>query len=261
MSDNQRKIENYLARIGYDGPTTPTLEVLRQLHRHHLFHIPFENLDIHLGRPILIDLENLYKKIVIQERGGFCYELNGLFAWLLQELGFEVILLGARSIEDGKFGPEFDHLTLKVRLEEKDWLADVGFGYSFLEPLAFEYFQEQNQGGKSFRLDFEEEAVTYLRKQSGGTWKPEYIFTLAPRQLEEYETMSEYHQNSPDSHFTQRRVCTLPLEEGGWVILKNFRLIRTKQGLHNEYDLTENEYKKVLEENFGIRLDSPQWKI
>ena len=131
----------YLKRINYSGSLAPTAESLRALHLAHLANVPFENLDIHLGNPIHIDQAGFYAKIVNRGRGGFCYELNGLFAWLLQALGFEVTFLSAR-VGDGKggFSPEFDHLTLHVTCPADPasaavpWLADVGFGECFMTP-------------------------------------------------------------------------------------------------------------------------------
>jgi len=121
----------YLARIAYAGPTPPTIDTLRSIHRAHLQTVPFENLDIALGRTIVVDEDATVRKIVEQHRGGFCYEMNGAFAALLRALGFRVTLLSARVARpQGGEGPEFDHLTLRVDLEEP-WLADVGFGESF----------------------------------------------------------------------------------------------------------------------------------
>ncbi len=125
----------YFDRIGYSGDPNSSIETLRAVHRTHLFTVPFENLDIGLHREIPCDENAAIRKIVERKRGGFCYEMNGAFAALLRELGFQVTLLSARvAREDGGEGPEFDHLTLRVDLEEP-WLADVGFGESFLDPL------------------------------------------------------------------------------------------------------------------------------
>src|SRR5689334_17036776 len=106
-------IPTYLQRIAYRGSLQPTAATLRALHQAHMLAVPFENLDIHLGRPLLLDRPALFEKIVARRRGGFCYELNGLFAALLQALGFDVTMLSARVARtQGGFGPEFDHLTL-----------------------------------------------------------------------------------------------------------------------------------------------------
>src|SRR5215213_9521921 len=125
-------VDAYLERIGYRGPPAPTAETLRRLHVAHLLAVPFENLSIHAGEPVVLDDESLFDKVVARRRGGFCYELNGLFAALLRALGFEVEMLSAAVRGSaGKFGPEFDHMTLLVKLGER-WLADVGFGDSFV---------------------------------------------------------------------------------------------------------------------------------
>lgn len=98
--------------------------------------MPFENLDIHYHRPIKVTLHDLYWKIEIRERGGFCYELNGLLGALLQELGFQVKMISARvHKKDGNYSPEFDHMALLVKVEHDTYLVDIGFGSSSLEPL------------------------------------------------------------------------------------------------------------------------------
>ena len=133
----------------------PTLPTLQALHQAHQLAVPFENLSIHFHQPISLQQEALYEKIVLRHRGGFCYELNGLFAWLLQHLGFQVSLLSAGvARRDGDFSPAFDHLTLLVhRLSDADWVADVGFGDSFLLPLLLEADGEQEGGdGRTYRL-------------------------------------------------------------------------------------------------------------
>src|ERR1017187_1683598 len=128
-------VEAYLRRIQYDGPREPSLETLRELHRQHLFTVPFENLDIALRNPIQLDPELIYQKVVLRGRGGYCYELNGLFHELLEALGFTVCMLSAQvRRDDGSFGPDFDHMLLKATLDEP-WIADVGFGDSFVDPL------------------------------------------------------------------------------------------------------------------------------
>src|SRR5437762_8680982 len=127
-------IDSYLKRIGYSGPTTPTPDLLRNLHRAHLLAVPFENLDIALGRRIVCEEESFLRKIIDRRRGGFCYELNGAFAALLRALGFQVTLLSARVYGGGRFGPLFDHLALRVDLDEP-WLADIGFGRFARRPL------------------------------------------------------------------------------------------------------------------------------
>jgi N-hydroxyarylamine O-acetyltransferase len=176
--------------------------------------VPFENLDIPLGRQIVCDEDTFVRKIVERRRGGFCYEMNGAFAALLRAIGFHVTLLSARVPQpDGSDGPEFDHLTLRVDLEES-WLADVGFGDSFMEPLRLKTGIEQEQDGRRFRIVDFGELLHVERAEPGGGWKREYSFTLKPRHLREFAGMCHYHQTSPESPFTRKRLCTIATPEG-----------------------------------------------
>src|SRR6516225_9608893 len=195
-------VRAYLIRIGYNGLLTPTVATLRGLHRQHMLTVPFENLDIGLGREIVLDPEGFVDKIVRQGRGGFCYELNGAFATLLAAAGFRVTLLSARvSNEEGIADKEFDHLTLRVDLEDA-WLADVGFGDNFLEPLRLVSELEQQDAAGSFRLIDVGERWRLKRRQPDLWWHVQYDFSLLPRRLSEFADMCRYHQTSPDSHFT-----------------------------------------------------------
>src|SRR5438445_10608074 len=159
--------EAYLERIGYRGPTRPSSRVLRRLHRRHLLSIPFENLDIHLHKPIILNEAALYDKIVKHRRGGFCYELNGSFASLLKKLGFKVSMLSARvARKGGGFSPDFDHMTLLVQLKEP-WLADVGFGDSFTEPKRLDMSGLQADQGKDYRLTRKDGCILLFSRTRG----------------------------------------------------------------------------------------------
>ena len=213
---------------------------LRALHLAHLYTVPFENLDVHGKRPIVLDVDRLFEKIVMQRRGGFCYELNGLFAWLLDALGYDVTLLSARVAQaDGEFGAEYDHLTLLVRAPgqpSSGWLADVGFGDSFMEPLDFHAPGEQVQEGRAYwleRLEGDGEQYALWRRERDGSVAPQYRFTLQPRAYADFAAMCEYHQTSPASTFTQKRVCTLAVPAGR-VTLTDSSLIMNVDGRREE---------------------------
>src|SRR5579864_7192220 len=246
-------VQAYLDRIGYSGPTTPTLETLRATHRAHLLTVPFENLDIGLGRKIVIDEDAFVGKVVQLRRGGFCYELNGAFSALLRALGFQVKLLSAGvARDDGGRGPEFDHLALGVDLDEP-WLADVGFGDSFLDTLRLRVDLEQSDPAGRFQLVQAGDRIE-LKRVFDGNWKRQYSFTLQPRRLNDFAAMCDYHQTSPDSHFTQNKICTLPTLEGR-VTLSGMRLIETTDGRKTERTLTsQNEWEDQLRVRFGIVL-------
>ena len=242
----------YLDRIRYEGPLTPSKEVLHSLHRAHMFAVPFENLDIGLGRQIICDESRVLHKIVTERRGGFCYEMNGAFAALLRALGFKVTLLSARvSGGDGSDGPEFDHLALRVDFKEP-WLADVGFGDSLVEPLLLEPGVEQEQFGRRYRLTSAGSGLC-LEANADGAWKKQYVFTLQARQLPEFAAMCHYHQTSPDSPFTRKRVCSLATPDGR-ITVTGDKLIETKNRVRKEIALTEDERIVILRERFGVNL-------
>jgi N-hydroxyarylamine O-acetyltransferase len=247
-------IKPYLSRIHYTSSLEPTFQTLAALHEAHLLAVPFENLDISLGREIILDEAALFRKIVEQRRGGFCYELNGLFASLLRALGFKVTMLSAEVAHaSGGFGPAFDHLVLLVQLEEPR-LVDVGFGDSFSRPLLLKETLEQVQDKNAYRLLRDGPYWTLQQRSADGTWDAQYRFTLQPRRLSDYKEMCRYQQTSPESHFTRQRVCTL-MTRRGRVTLSDMRLIITEQGKRHEQALSnQEEYSAALRERFGINL-------
>lgn len=259
-------VDAYRQRIHHSGPITPNAETLRALQVAHLRTVPFENLSIHAGEPIVLNDEALFEKIVGNRRGGFCYEANGLFAALLRALGFEVSMLSAgvakptshstSEMEDVAFGPEFDHMTLLVtppQPQAQRWLVDVGFGDSFLEPLLLDEVGEQVQGKEAFRiLRDNRHLVLSRRSDNESIWKPQYRFTLQPHTYAAYEEMCRYHQTSPESHFTKARICSRATEDGR-ITLSDMRFITTSGRLRNERTLTsQEEYDRILRERFGI---------
>ncbi len=259
----------YLTRIHYSGPLKPDIETLRGLHRAHLYSVPFENLNIHLGLPIRLEEEALFEKIVARRRGGFCYELNGLFARLLEALGYQVTLLNARGVnDDGSYAIEFDHLALLVRCprdaahreeSEMPWLADIGWGNGPLEPLRLVETVEQRQGERLFRLVRENEYLVLeeqaAREDGSRQWIKHYAFTLQSRAYSDFFPACRYHSTSPLSIFTQKRLCTLYLPDGR-VTLSEKRLILTRNGTREERELVgEAEERKVLREVFGMEIE------
>jgi N-hydroxyarylamine O-acetyltransferase len=246
-------VDGYLRRIAYDGPRQASAATLRQLHRQHLFSVPFENLDIPLGIPIHLDPVLMYDKLVARHRGGFCYELNGLFAELLRAIGFRVQLLSARvRREDGGFGPEFDHMLLKVELDEA-WLVDVGFGDSFVDPIVFHAGgADQVNGHRYVVLPMGDEWHLLREDEKGHV--PLYAFRDVSHSLGEYQGMCTFHQTSPESHFTKSWICSRATPHGR-ITLANMRLIVTDGAGRKESLLkTDNELRECLRELLGIRL-------
>jgi N-hydroxyarylamine O-acetyltransferase len=250
-------ITAYLTRLNYNGSLEPTLATLTALHQAHLLAVPFENLDIHLGRPIILDEESLFNKIVGEQRGGFCYELNGLFAALLRDLGYQVTYLSARVINrEGVAGPEFDHLALRVDLD-KPYLVDVGFGDGFLRPLELYRSEPQFQDGRFYRIKATEKSEAFIleQREEEAEWEGCYLFTLTPYQFQDFAAMCHYQQTSPLSAFTRRKVAIRRLPQG-LVKLRDWQLfVETSQQKQEQSLQTQEEYLKVLREFFGIKLN------
>ena len=245
-------IKDYLERINYRGSLAPTSETLRALQIAHLLAVPFENLSIHAGQSILLNDDALFAKIVTNRRGGFCYEANGLFAALLRALNFDVAMLSAEVANAaGEFGPDFDHMALMVQLEQR-WLVDVGFGDSFLEPLLLNERGEQCQKNRVYRIIPEGNYLVLMRRDEGEEWKMQYRFTLQPYTYADYAEMCRYHQTSPESHFTQKRICSR-LTPRGRITLSDMRFIITEDGVRTERTVNdEQEYADILRDQFGI---------
>lgn len=238
----------YLARIGVDEVSLDEAG-LRRLQRRHLLTVPFENLDIHWDRKIVLDIDAIYRKVVGEKRGGFCYELNGLFGALLNELGFQTRMASARvATGDGNFSREYDHMALVAAVGNEEFLVDVGFGAFTTEPLRMVIKEEQEDPSGMYVIREHEDGYLIVLKEN----VPEYIFKPVGRELAEFEGMCEFHQTSSDSHFTQRKVCSL-LTENGRKTLTDNRFIVTTGGEKKESEVaSEEEFGEILEREFGI---------
>ncbi len=253
------QVERYLQRLGFTRPVAASADILHALQEAHLLAVPFENLDIHLGRPIILEEVRLLDKIVNQRRGGFCYELNGAFAWLLRRLGFVVTYLSARVTRPGgEFGPEYDHMALLVPVGGVRWLVDVGFGDSTRRPLAMDTTESQPDGFSVYRLvDDDPDKVLERRDGEGegaAKWRPEFRFTLQPQELNSYTGMCRYHQSSPESSFTQSLICSQATLDGR-ITLTHKRFIHSTPAGKQERPVADPvEFHAMLAEWCGISL-------
>lgn len=250
---NESDLAAYLDRIGATHSGDLDQADLRNLHRAHLFTVPFENLSIHLSERISLDEGDLIDKIVTRRRGGFCFELNGAFALLLEALGAEVARVAARVWGDDGLGPPFDHLALLVRLSDGSgpWLADVGFGDHSLYPLLFDQRTEQNDPSGRFRLeDAAFGDVDVIRDD-----RPQYRIEVRERSLAEFAPTCWWASTSSESHFTRKAICSRTTE-GGRVTLSGSRLILTSDGHREERILpSEAAVLAAYREQFGMNLD------
>ncbi len=249
--------EKYLSRIGAGtDEKRPSAESLKRLQCRHLLSVPFENLDIHWKRPIVLDVEKFYEKIVDENRGGFCYELNGLFNALLNDLGYETKMVSARVAREGAiFSPEFAHMAIIATVEGEEYLVDVGFGEFTAGPLKFVLDIEQEDQAGVFRItkfSYEAEEYFEIAKKEEDGWRSENIFTLKTRELAEYTGMCHFQQTSPESHFVKRKICSL-MTETGRKTLTSDKFIETKNGERNEIPLeTPEQFDEILRREFNI---------
>jgi N-hydroxyarylamine O-acetyltransferase len=241
----------YLSRIGYDGDPTPTLETLRAMHRAHAYTVPFENLDIAAGVRIQVDERVNFEKIVSKRRGGFCLELTGLFARALREIGFQLDVIGARVLFDGRLGQSMSHMTLIVHLDE-DWIADVGFGGRLIEPLRLRETGDQIVDGRRYNVasDGDHWFVTCTEE---GNPPGTYVFVMQPRAFDDFHDVCAWLQTSPDSRFTHGNIASLARPDGR-VTLGGGRLIVVKDGERTEQPVSDDGAPLVLKQEFGMSL-------
>ena len=250
------QINPYLQRIEYQGDLTPCLILLNQLQRAHLLSVPFENLDIHLPEEIRLDVERIFQKVVHRRRGGFCYELNGLFHFLLVELGFEVKRISASVLgSKGLWGPEYDHLVNLVFLDEQWWLTDVGFGDFPFVPIPLTHQAEVEDRNQRFWVE-QLDAKAWMLKKRGpdGQEVEKYRFTTIQREYEEFAGMCHYHQTSPDSHFTQNKICTICTPDGRITLSRNKLVILEEENRLEKEIKGQKEFDQYLWEYFQMRL-------
>lgn len=248
---------DYLSRINIEAAEEPSYRFLEKLQRHHLTNVPFENLDIISGKKIILDEKLIYEKVVVRHRGGFCYELNGLFCWLLNRLGFSASMVSARvyMAEDGIFTPEFDHMVLLVSLD-RTYLVDVGFGDSFMKPIEMEAGTVEDISGAYRLRTAQPGSEEYLvQKREQDEWRAQYSFTIYPRQMSDFEEMCIFHQTAPESPFMQGAFCTMATERGRVTLSENSLTITEGMEKRKILVVSTDDYRQMLREYFGIELE------
>ena len=248
---NQDQIDRYLARIGLAGPLSPSAESLAAIQWAHLHSVPFENLDIvSLGRPLSLAIDGLFQKIVIEHRGGYCFELNGLLAVLLESLGYSVARKGGWFAEDAD---PFDHLLLEVTVpgDRRNWYADVGAGRSnpdYPIPLG------ENDPDGRWRTRFAEGLWRAEELSTENEWRPVLHWRPETRSLGDFRARCHYFETDPASFFRQGSIVSMR-GEGGRITLAEGTLITTLDGVRTERELGEpGEIRRVLQSRFGIDL-------
>jgi len=246
-------IQTYLNRINVTKP----LQADKETHKAHLYHIPFEDLNIHYNIPIVLKEKNLYQKVVEGHRGGFCYELNGLFKELLKAIGFKTTIISAKVInKEGEIGPPFDHAALIIDLEKR-WLVDVGYGGdSFIIPkeLTLDIVQKDMHAYYKFTKHNENE-WSLMHSEDGENFKTQYIFSFEMQQLENFKPECDRKQTQPDSHFRKNFICTIATPTGRISMINDKFIIKANGQKETRFIENEAERLTILREKFDIPID------
>jgi N-hydroxyarylamine O-acetyltransferase len=250
-------LDAYFARIGYRGPRTPTLETLHALSTAHVQTIPFENLDILLGRAIDLEPAAVERKLIQDRRGGYCFEQNSLLLHVLTQLGFDAHPLSARVRyqRPRDFTPSRTHLLVRVELDES-WLADVGVGgLSLTAPLRLAEAGPQTTPHDTRRL-VRENGVLFHQILLGDAWHDVYELTLEEMPPIDRIVANWYTSTHPASHFRSRLTVARALPDGGRLTVVNRELtIRRRDGSAEHHVLTSpDELLAVLAERFDLRF-------
>lgn len=249
---------DYLERLGFKGKPKMDLSTLKKLHVSHLYKIPFENLDIHNNKQIILNIERFLKKVIINRRGGFCYELNGSFKWLLEQIGFNSYFISCSVFlkEKSRFSEYFSHIAIIVLINGEKWLVDVGFGHSFIAPLKIQFEETVSEKGINYNFVKESDEIVLYRREKGSPNEAMYKFRDIAYNLSDFLQMCIYHQKSPDSSFTQSKVCSI-LTDNGRLTLTDDKVISTfiESGKKEISEVKgEHDFYKKLSKLFNINL-------
>jgi len=255
MSDAFFDLDAYLVRIGHAGSRDASPDTLKTLHLLHPQAIPFENIDPFLGRPVRLDLAGLQDKIVLGGRGGYCFEHNLLFMHALRALGFQASGLAARVL----WGQPDDavtarsHMLLRVELNGRTYIADVGFGgLTLTTPLLLDPGPEQKTPHETFRIV---EADDHFRLQAslGGDWRSLYRFDLQPQYEVDYSVANYFLSTNPISHFLTTIVAARAAPDRRYALRGNRLSIHHVGGRTEQKEIaTAAELADTLQGQLGI---------
>ncbi|MFF1380540.1 arylamine N-acetyltransferase [Streptomyces sp. NPDC058308] len=256
-SGEELDLKAYLARLGHTGATKPDLDTLRTLHREHVAAIPFENLEMMLGRPVPLDLPALREKMLHKRRGGYCYEQNLLFAAALERLGFAVTGLGARVRGGASVTRAVTHMLLKVEVDGEAFHCDAGFGADgLLEPIPLRAGAETQQGEWRYRIQQEADGVLVLQTEGSDGWFDLYAYTLERRLPVDYVVMNHYTSTHPRSSFIRRPVVQKAAPEVRRRLVGDQLTVARPGRAADERSVPVGELMDVLDREFGIELDA-----
>lgn len=252
MHSDNFNISTYFKRINYTGPASADTATLHALMRHQLFSVPFENLDVQAGKIVSLAPDDIADKVLTQGRGGYCYEVNGLFAMALEALGIPYRFVAARPMFYPARRPK-THMALVAEVDSRQWLCDLGFGsYGIRSPMALDTLNvEITQDFDTFRLSRSAEGEYLLEAKVEGEWARQYGFDLTPQEWIDFVPANYLNSTHPDAIFVQKRVVVQHSPEGRQILLGDVLKTITANGTETR-QLAEDEIRHVLKDRFAL---------
>ena len=245
-------LPSYLDRIGFHGDPSPDFETLKRLMRCQLFSVPFENLDVQAGKVPLLVPEAIYAKIIEQRRGGYCYEVNGIFAMALEALDISYRFVAARPMTYAVRRPK-THVAIIASIDGAEWLCDLGFGgYGIREPIDLRWLdRELTQDYDTFMLTMASGRDYLLQSMVDGEWKKLYEFNLCPQEWVDFEPANWLNATQPESIFVQGRIVVLQ-HPTGKSILSGERFRYVSEGREEEKFVSKEDIPELLHRHFML---------
>lgn len=246
------KLSDYLQRIGYQQQPAQDLSTLMGLMRAQLFSVPFENLDVQAGKIVSMVPEEIVDKIIHRKRGGYCYEVNGLFAMALTALGFDYTLIGARPMLYPTRWAK-THMVLVVNLEGQQWLCDLGFGsFGIRAPLCLNRADQAiRQDDDFFKILKSDSDSFVMQALVDKEWVNQYTFDLYPHEWVDFYPTNFFNSRHPDTIFVQKRLVVKHSEQGRQILLGN-RLKVIEKGMVSMRELSDAEVAALLVSDYGL---------
>jgi len=253
MKASNFSLPAYFSRIGFEGAASADFATLKRMMRSQLFSVPFENLDVQAGKIVSVVPDEIYCKIVERNRGGYCYEVNGLFAMALEVLGVKHQFVAARPMTYPVRRPK-THMVIVATIEGEQWLCDLGFGsYSIREPVNLNWIEEEiRQDFETFKLNKSPEGDYLLQSLVDGAWKNLYEFNLSPQEWVDFEPANYLNSTHPDSIFVRSLMVVRQSPTGKDVLLGD-RFKSVFEGKSEEYRVRQQEIPALLQEKFSLR--------
>lgn len=254
MHSDNFDLSNYLRRINYTGQVAADSATLHAIMRHQLFSVPFENLDVQAGRVVSLVPEEIADKLLQRGRGGYCYEVNGLFAMALEALGIAYRFVAARPMFYPVRRPK-THMAVIAEVDGRQWLCDLGFGsYGIRAPLALDLLDTDiKQDFDTFRLTCDVKGEYLLQAKVEGEWANQYGFDLTPQEWIDFVPANYLNATHPDAIFVQKLLIVQHRPEGRLILLGNVLKTVTAQGVDRQ-QLAEDDIAHVLKNCFALPL-------